>query len=94
MKTFMAKKKRQGQATESQESSASLSTPTSVQSKERIVHDDEQAELLVTSGEGEYQQHRQSWTDSDSDVTGESVKDSGAENGAGVTASFLEQPRL
>ena len=34
-------------------------TPTSFQSKERIVHDDEQAELLATSGEGENQLHRE-----------------------------------
>ena len=68
MEIVMAKK-RQGPATESQESNAillNLSTPTSVQSKKRIVHDDEQAELLVTSVEGENQLHRK--LDYDSDV--------------------------
>ena len=46
------KKKRQGPATESQESNGVLCLV------QGIVHDDEQAELLVTSGEGKNQLHR------------------------------------
>ena len=64
MEIFMAKKKRQGPATESQESNVRAPLPclakertiNTLTSDERLDNKDEQAELLVTSadaGEGE-----------------------------------------